>query len=106
MHKILPAIALCFALQPALADDGSARRPAHPPVHAGGLMHATLVVPAAQAAAQRPAGQAALKASLQPEAEAAAEQDRTERDATTGVLLAALALMAGIVLRRWGASQQ
>jgi hypothetical protein len=103
MNKILCALALGFALQTGLAGD----LPAGPEAAArsGGLMHANLVVPAQPAGAQRNAEQSVMQANLQAEGDTAT-QDETKSDHTTGMLLAALALMAGIVLRRWGSSQQ
>ena len=98
MHKkILLAIGLCFA-----ASVASAGSPATepPPAPREGLMHATLVVPAA-AAKQRAPEQAVVKLALQPETQAPPAA-KEENGAEYGMLLAALALMAGIVLRRWG----
>ena len=105
MHKILPAIALCVALQPAWADDTTPGPQTSAPLPPGGLMHATLVVPAPGAGPQRPSDPPAMKAAMQAEDEGP-KPDETESEPTTGVLLAALALMAGIVLRRWGSGQQ
>lgn len=99
MYKILPAIALCLALQPALADDRPAGRAPAEALPANGLMHATLVVQAQPVGAQRvKAEQAALKGDLPAAADAAKKDD--SHDHTAAMLLAALALMAGIVLRR------
>jgi hypothetical protein len=105
MHKILPAIALCMALQPAWADDTTPGLQTPAPLPPGGLMHATLVVSAPNAGPQRPSDPSAMKAVLKAEDEGP-KPDDTKSEPTTGVLLAALALMAGIVLRRWGSGQQ
>jgi hypothetical protein len=103
MQKILAALALSFAAQTAMAANLPAPHEARTPV-AGGLMHASLVVPA------QPGGGAqhddALTANRQAGAEPAAKKDLRDSDHTTGMLLAALALMAGIVLRRWGTDTQ
>ncbi|KQT13545.1 hypothetical protein [Ramlibacter sp. Leaf400] len=101
MYKILPALALGFALQTALADNLPAATAEA--FSATGLMHATLVGPAQPIGAQRKTEQAVLKADADP---AQDKKHESGRDHTTGMLLAALALMAGIVLRRWGNSQQ
>jgi hypothetical protein len=103
MHKILCALALGFALQTGLAGDLPASREAA--ARSGGLMHANLVVPAQPVGAQRSAEQSALQADLEAEVDTG-NKDDTKSDHTTAMLLAALALMAGIVLRRWGSSQQ
>ncbi|TFZ05988.1 hypothetical protein EZ313_04880 [Ramlibacter henchirensis] len=105
MHKILPAIAvtLTLVLQPALADHLPAATAAES-LPAGGIMQATLVVPAA-AAAQRQTDQAPRATSTQTEDENATGK-HAGRERTTGMLLAALALMAAIVLRRWSTDQR
>jgi hypothetical protein len=104
MHKILPAIALCLALHPAFAGDAASTAQASGTVPAGGLMHATLVVPAQSVPTKR-AGEAAARTNdLQPGSQR--QNGQQERSPTTGMLLAALALMLGIALRRWGGSQQ
>jgi len=103
MHKILTALAFSIALLPAVADD----RPASsaPDGLQGGLMQANLVV--SPQGAQRKSEPAALKGSLRGEAERTAEAAEADHHHTTGgMLLAALALMAGIVLRRWGDTEQ
>ena len=106
MQKILTALALSFALQTALADDLAATGQAGAPL-AGGLMHANLVVPAQPAAgAQHGADPSALTLNLQAGTDPAGKQEDHGRDHTSGMLLAALALMAGIVLRRWGTDRQ
>jgi hypothetical protein len=96
MHKILSAALLCLALAPALAADAP---PGRTPPAQDGLMHASLVVPAANAAtaARTPQKQAPQTAA----ADAGAKED-TGNATSTGMLLAALVLMLGIVLRRWG----
>ena len=106
MQKFLPALALSFAVQTAMAADLPAGPDAAAPV-AGGLMHANLVVQAQPAVgAQHGADASPLAAKLRAGDEAAAEKDAGAGDHTTGMLIAALALMAGIVLRRWGSDRQ
>jgi hypothetical protein len=105
MQKILPALALSFAVQTAVAGSVPADTSAGAPL-AGGLMHATLVVPAQPLGAPHDAERPALRADLQAAAEADLRDDHQGRDHTTAMLLAALALMAGIVLRRWGTERQ
>jgi hypothetical protein len=102
MQKFLPALALSLAVQTAMAANQPASHDAAAPL-AGGLMHASLVVPAQAAAGpQHAADPAALTANLQAGDEAAARKESQGREHTTGMLVAALALMVGIVLRRWG----
>lgn len=106
MQKILPALALSFAVQTALAGSVPASTGAETPL-AAGLMHAQLVLPAQPAGPQGDAEAPALAADLQAApTESDARRDQQRRDHTTGMLLAALALMAGIVLRRWGTDRQ
>lgn len=105
MQKILPALALSFAVQTAVAGSVPAASGAGAPL-AGGLMHAALVVPAQPVGAQHDAEPPALVADLQVTTEAEPGKDHQGRDHTTAMLLAALALMAGIVLRRWGTDRQ
>ena len=105
MHKTFCALAFGLALQTGWAGDVPAAARADAALRGAGLMHAGLVVAAQPQAASRGGEQAALKANLEGEAEASTK-DETKPNHTTGMLLAALALMAGIVLRRWGSSQQ
>jgi hypothetical protein len=102
MHKILTALAFGLALSAASADD----RPAPPatPALQGGLMQANLVV--APQSPQRKAEAAALTGG-NAEAKAAEQPAEAEHHHTgSAMLLAALALMAGIVLRRWGGDER
>ena len=97
MHKIIYAAVLCVALSPALAADA----PSATAANANGLIHASLVVPAATSpAAHRDPGTA------QAQQAQAAEKDDARHDTGGGMLFAALALMLGIVLRRWGTGPQ
>ena len=68
-------------------------------------MHATLVVPAAGPVKPRAPEQGARKASLDDEAQGPQQADDGEQHPERGMLLAALVLMAGIVLRRWGGNR-
>jgi hypothetical protein len=103
MHKILTALALGFALSGALAED-RATAPATPALQ-GGLMQANLVV--SPVSPQRKADAGALKGTAA-EAKAASEQpaQAEHHHTTSGMLLAALALMVGIVLRRWSGDER
>lgn len=109
MDRLLTAIVLCMALQPAWAGEAA---PAGEAATGGatpqGMVQVQLAAPAAMAAGPRSPGQAPiLVAALHHEAGPAPEtQAQPERQSTEGMLLAALALMAGIVLRRWGADQR
>ncbi len=107
MQKFLPALALSFAVQTAMAGDLPAGNEAAAPL-AGGLMRANLVVPAQPAVgAQHGADPTALAANLQGGDDAVAKKEQERgREHTTGMLIAALALMVGIVLRRWGTDRQ
>ena len=105
MQKILAALALSFAVQTAMAGDLPAGNAAAPLT--GGLMHANLVVQAQPAGGAQRAADPALAANLQAGDDAvAAKKDSRSREHTTGMLIAALALMVGIVLRRWGTDRQ
>ncbi len=106
MQKFLPALALSFAVHTAMAGDLPAGPAAAAPL-AGGLMHANLVVPAQPALVGAPHGDpSALAANPQAAAGEAAKKESGGREHTTGMLIAALALMVGIVLRRWGTDRQ
>lgn len=98
MHKILPAIAFCLAFPAAFADTLSTGSDTPARVAREGLVHATLVVPAT-AAGKRGIERGVAQASLQHGVEERATDDGPPAN---GMLLAALALMVGIVLRRWG----
>ena len=105
MDRLLPAIVLCMALQPAWADEAAAGKA----VTGGMAPQAMVEVKLAKAAPghrnpeQAPIVVAALHGDAAP---APDTQAQPERQSTRGMLLAALALMAGIVLRRWGADQR
>lgn len=106
MQKFLPALALSFAVQTAMAGDLPAGNQAAAPL-AGGLMRANLVMPAQPAVGAQHGADQALAANLQAGSDAVAKKDQERgREHTTGMLIAALALMVGIVLRRWGTDRQ
>ncbi|CAA9434437.1 MAG: hypothetical protein AVDCRST_MAG51-2853 [uncultured Ramlibacter sp.] len=104
LRTTLAAIAFLIGTYPALAADAPRAQPANATV-APVLMHANLVgAPATPGAERLPAQPATLHAGIAGEQPAAAAQEQSERHTTTtAALLAALALMAGIALRRWGA---
>ncbi|WBY01284.1 hypothetical protein PE066_17740 [Ramlibacter tataouinensis] len=97
---------LCMALQPAwaggpAAGPAQATTPGPQPV-----LHATLAAPA-KAAARGTAGHGpVVVVALQDDEAPPASDTEPERQTTRGMLLAALALMAGIVLRRWDAGER
>ena len=106
MHGSTLALVLCLALAPAFADEPAPARK----LPADGLMHAALVVPAqaAQAAQGKPQGpvmQAKAQASPAAQADKEAAPPEGERRPMLAMVLAALAVMTGIVLRRWGGNQ-
>ena len=102
MHRLLPSLMLCMALQPAWA----AGTPARDEVTGGIAPPGIVQVKLAPADAVRSTEQAPIiVAALQDDA-APAPETQPERQTNRGMLLAALTLMAGIVLRRWGVGQQ
>jgi hypothetical protein len=109
MYANTLALAFCLAVAPAFADQAATpRKPA-----ADGFLQAALVLPAQAAQAQpgRPAG--VLPANLQQPAKpvhaAPADADApppAQDRPVLAMLLAALAVMTGIVLRRWVGSER
>lgn len=109
MDRLLPAIVLCMALQPAWAGDAAAAGKAATVGAAPQAMVQVKLAPAAAAAtgARSPEQAPIVVAALHDDAVPAPQaQAQPERQSTQGMLLAAVALMAGIVLRRWGADQR
>lgn len=106
MRAFIPAIALCAALHAAAAPQ--------PMAHAGGAMaaaahgelHAQLVTPADGLATAQRRSEVGVKTSLQSRGTGPADEGQEHRPTTAAMLLAALALMTGIAVRRWGAGQQ
>ena len=102
MHKIVLATALCLALPAAFADSLATDKASAGP--RDGLMHATLVVPA-PTAAQRTSEQGVVKAALKQDKQSPPPAPAEESHPEAAMLLAALALMVGIALRRWSGSR-
>jgi hypothetical protein len=109
MRALLTAIALCAGLQAAAAPQPAAHTVATRATAGQGELHAQLVAsPDGAPASQRRADSVVVASSLQPMASPAPASGAPgeRRPATAAMLLAALALMTGIALRRWGAGQQ
>lgn len=108
MDRLLPAFVLCMALQPAWAGDAVAGKAVTGGMAPHGMVQVSLATAATAAAGQRdPERAPVVVAALQDDAAPAPKtQAQPERRSNEGMLLAALALMAGIVLRRWGAGQR
>lgn len=103
MHKILSATLLCLALSPALAADAPGGTAVAQAGNAAtdGIVRTSLVVPPG------PTSPGAHKAQASSLNTPAAPEPKDEHGAGAGgMLLAAIALMLGIVLRRWGTGQQ
>ena len=100
MHKILPAITLFIALSSTAAEAPAGGDRALP---AAGVIQTALAVPAGAAKAAAPQTVAAAT-ELADEPDKPAGDGGSER--TAGMLLGALALMIGIVLRRWGVGER
>lgn len=112
MSRLLFAIALCMAMQAATAEAEAAALPqaqattAAAAVAAVSVVQASLSLPEQEAKGSQPAKSTpAMKASLKP-GDQKEERESGHRPTTGAMLLAALALMTGIALRRWGAGQQ
>ena len=107
MRALLPAIAFCAVLQATAATQPAGQAvPAAATQPAAGLLHAKLVTPATDrvvvAQHVNDAGN-----SLQPGSSGTQPASGQEhRPTTAAMLLAALILMTGIALRRWGAGEQ
>lgn len=109
MSRLIFAIALFVAVQAATAEAASptpaaATATAAVAVAAAGVVQASMGLPEKEAKGTQSAKPAAVKTPL--EANAAKEGEDSRRPTTGAMLLAALVLMTGIVLRRWGAGQQ
>lgn len=106
MYRSLPALMLCMALQPAWAG-GPAAGSAHArPDGPRPELHASLAAPARAAATEAGGPAPVVVAALQDDAGATPPEPQPERHTSRDMLLAALALMAGIVLRRWGVGER
>jgi hypothetical protein len=110
MRPLLPAIAFCAVLQAAAAPQVAGQAvPAAASRPAAGILHAQLVTPSTErvVVAQRVNDAAPGKDSLQPATSGTQPAPGQEhRPTTAAMLLAALILMTGIALRRWGAGEQ
>src|SRR4051812_13161301 len=101
MLRLLPAILLCAGLQSAQATAT---------MHVPGARQADAIVQAQLLVPTDPSGRAndtpqAVKAGAKPPtAQASSQEDGQERP--VGMLLAALALITGVAMRRWGMGQQ
>ncbi|HZY20179.1 MAG TPA: hypothetical protein VFE82_17040 [Ramlibacter sp.] len=109
MQRALLVAAMCAALHAAAAAAPTSQAPT--PSQAG-VMHAAMVVggspaPATVAVSARSESTGAMKAGLDGAAAAAkSDAQAHDRPTTAAMLLAALGLMTGIALRRWGTGQQ
>jgi hypothetical protein len=99
MLRLLPAILLCAGLQSAQAT-ATLHPGARPP---DAIVQAQLLVPTATTGRTGDTPQA-VKAGAKTPAEAASQNDG--QDGPVGMLLAALALITGVAMRRWGMGQQ
>lgn len=109
MRALLTAIALCAGLQAGAAPQAAPHTTPAMTMPGQGELHAQLVSSRDGAPASPRRGETvAVATTLQPAAAQAPTPDSSdERHPTTpAMLLAALALMTGIALRRWGAGQQ
>jgi len=99
--RALFSVALALGLHLAPAAWGQTGAAAPPPA----LVPASLAIAQQQPSRERQAGSAQSPAPLQPTQQAAQTQD-SGGEPSAAMLLAALALMLAIALRRWGAAQQ
>ena len=109
MRALLPAIALCAGLQAAAAPQPAEHTVTAMTTAQQGELHAQLVTPVdGIPAAQHRSDQVVVASSLQQAPTQGRSSGTTEdhHPTTAAMLLAALALMTGIALRRWGAGQQ
>jgi hypothetical protein len=100
MLRLLPAILLCAGLQSAQAT-ASLHPGARPP---DAIVQAQLLVPTAPTGRSGDTPQAVKAGAKPPAAEATSQNDG--QDGPVGMLLAALALITGVAMRRWGMGQQ
>jgi len=108
MRAIIPAMALCAVLQATAAG-----QPAHEVATAAanqpaqGMLHAKLVTSTdTLVVAQQGPDAGPAKPSLPTAAGAQPASGEEHRPTTAAMLLAALVLMTGIALRRWGMGEQ
>ena len=108
MRVLLPAIALCAGLQAGAAPQQVPHTTPAITAAGQGELHAQLVTPR-DGTPQRREQAVVVATSLQPANASPASTSGSADDhqpTTPAMLLAALALMTGIALRRWGAGQQ
>ena len=101
MQRLLPAILLCAGLQSASAVATTVLTPVARQPDA--ILQAQLAVPADPAERGHVAVQA-VKAQAKPPGAATADPEGQDRP--FGMLLAAVALITGVAMRRWGMGQQ
>lgn len=105
MRALIPAIAMCAVLHAAAAPQQPMPAATTVAVAAPqqGELHAQLVTTAdgVQRHTELP-----VKSSLQPPGATQAGDSQEQHPTTAPMLLAALALMTGIALRRWGSGQR
>lgn len=115
MSRLLFAIGLALAVQAATAEAAPPAVPQSPTATAtataaavaAGVMQASLLLPEKEAKGTQSAKPAAVvKASLKADEAKDTDDGDGHRPTTGAMLLAALVLMTGIALRRWGADQQ
>ncbi|HWI79616.1 MAG TPA: hypothetical protein VNS31_10495 [Ramlibacter sp.] len=118
MYSSLTAVVLCIVTQAAVAQCVAPVPVAQQTRPAAALINKKTVVTAPATGAARPGGELIKTATAgtqdevphisrgAPVAMAGAQEDEQHRHGGTGMLLAALALMSGIALRRFGAHNQ
>jgi hypothetical protein len=107
MHRKSFTIALCMMASAAMAQGGASSPSASAPPAPQLIRAALSTGPSAQATARTGDGRPAAAGSAAPQAAAARPADEeSSRSAGLPMLLAALALMTGIALRRWGAGPE
>lgn len=109
MRALLPAIALCAVLQVAAAPQTAEHTVTAMTTTGQGELHAQLVTPEDGITVSQHRNEQVVVASSLQQAPAQAQGSGPAEEhhpTTAAMLLAALALMTGIALRRWGAGQQ
>jgi hypothetical protein len=108
MSRLLFAIALGLGMQAATADASALPQASSATtVSAAGVVQAALTPPEKEAKGGQPGKPLpAMNASLKHDDGKGADDDDGRHPTTGAMLLAALMLMTGIALRRWGAGQQ
>ena len=111
MSRLLFALALWMGMQAATAEAAPPGMPQAAPAAAvtavsaaAGVMHVSLTLPEKEAKGTPTAPKTVTVA--KPAEPKEADEEENQRPTTGAMLLAALLLMTGIALRRWGAGQQ